>query len=215
MTPVDPDQIADRVQAVRDRLAAAGGDTVKLIAVTKTFGADAVDAVVRAGVSDIGENYAQEAVAKLSDRPVGATVHFIGRLQRNKVRVLAPWVNVWQTVDRAELATEIAKRSPGASVMLQVDISDEEAKGGIAPTELGPLIDWSTGLGLEVIGLMGMAILAQPAQARPGFRLLRSLVDRYGLAHCSMGMTNDLEIAVEEGATMVRIGRDILGKRLT
>ena len=194
MTPVDPVAVGERAAAVRSRLDAAGGGDVRIVAVTKTFGPSAVDAAVAAGLDDVGENYA--------------------RLQRNKVRLLAPHVHVWQTVDRLELATEIAKRAPGAKVMIQVDISGEESKGGCDPALAEDLVIHATDAGLDVVGLMGIALLAEPEAARPGFSLLRGLVDRLHLAECSMGMSADLEIAVDEGATMVRIGRDLFGERL-
>lgn len=215
MTPVDADLVAERAKAVRDRLDAAGGHDVAVVAVTKTFGPDAIDAAVAAGLTDIGENYAQEAVAKIAEVTSRPTVHFIGRLQRNKVRHLAPIVDVWQTVDRPELVREIAKRAPGARIMIQVDISGEENKGGCDPAATATLLAVAAECGLEVVGLMGVALLAEPEDARPGFALLRRQVDEFGLQHCSMGMSADLEVAVEEGASMVRIGRDLFGERAT
>ena len=152
-------------------------------------------------------------MAKLAEITTDPTVHFIGWLQRNKVRSLAPVVDVWQTVDRPELAREIAKRAPGASVMIQVDISGEETKGGCLPADTEALVADASDLGLEVVGLMGVALLAEPEAARPGFALLRRLVDQLGLRECSMGMTADLEVAVAEGTTMVRVGRDLFGER--
>jgi len=214
MTLVEPAVVAERAATVRTRLDAAGGADVRIVAVTKTFGPSAIDAAVAAGLDDVGENYAQEAAAKLAEITTTPTVHFIGRLQRNKVRLLAPHVDVWQTVDRPELATEVAKRAPGAKVMIQVDISGEENKGGCGPDTTEDLVIHATDVGLEVIGLMGIAPLAEPEAARPGFNLLRGLVDRFGLDECSMGMSADLEIAVDEGATMVRIGRGLFGQRL-
>ena len=184
------------------------------MAVTKTFGPSAVDAAVAAGLGDVGENYAQEAAAKLSEISSAPTVHFIGRLQRNKVRLLAPHVDVWQTVDRPELATEIAKRAPGAKVMIQVDISGEENKGGCDPSTTEALVSSAVDAGLDVVGLMGVALLAEPEAARPGFSLLRRQVDQLGLTECSMGMSADLEVAVDEGATMVRVGRNLFGERI-
>ena len=213
MTPVDAEQVTARADALRERLHRAGGDHVRIVAVTKTFGPDAIDAAVRAGLVDIGENYAQEAVAKLAEVTTDPTVHFIGRLQRNKVRTLAPVVDVWQSVDRPALAREISKRAPGASVMVQVDISGEDSKGGCPPGETEALVSAAADLGLDVVGLMGVALLAEPEAARPGFALLRGLVDQLGLRECSMGMTADLEIAVDEGTTMVRVGRDLFGER--
>jgi len=214
MTPVDPAEVARRADALRARLAHCGGDDVRVVAVTKTFDAGAIDAAVSAGLLDVGESYAQEAVAKFADVTTTPTVHFVGRLQRNKVRMLAPVVDVWQSVDRPELADEIARRAPGASVMIQVDISGEESKGGAEPGQVHDLAARVVSLGLELVGVMGIALLGGPEAARPGFRRLRGLADEFGLAHCCMGMTADLEVAVEEGATMVRVGTDLFGPRL-
>ncbi len=212
--PVDPEAIATRAAAVRSRVDAAGGHEVRIVAVTKTLPAAAIDAAVEAGLTDIGENYAQECVAKFDEVVTHPTLHFIGRLQRNKVRSLAPIVDLWQSVDRVELGLEIAKHSPGARVLAQVDISGEDTKGGCPPADVPALVEALIADGLVVEGLMGIAINAEPEAGRPGFRLLRSLVDELGLQECSMGMTADLEVAIEEGATMVRVGTDIFGPRV-
>lgn len=206
-------EVGERLAVVRERLRACGGDGVRIVAVTKAFGADAITAAVANGLDDIGESYAQECVAKLDGVADPPTVHFIGGLQRNKVRLLAPVVDVYQSVDRASLVDEIAKRAPGARVMIQVDLSGEITKGGCGPDEVAPLVDRATAAGLRVEGLMGIGPLGPPEAARPGFGLLRSLVDRHGLAECSMGMTDDLEVAVQEGSTMIRIGTALFGPR--
>jgi hypothetical protein len=212
---VDADAVGVRLAALRARLEEAGGSDVTVVAVTKAFGPDAVDAAVRAGLADIGENYAQECIAKLArvtavPRP---RVHFIGGLQRNKVRDLAGLVDVWQSVDRPELGREIAKRAPGAEVMVQVDLSEEATKRGVPAAAVPALVRALDDLGLDVVGLMGIGPLAEPEAARPGFRLLRRIVDQLGLSECSMGMSADLDIAVQEGATMVRVGSDLFGPR--
>jgi pyridoxal phosphate enzyme (YggS family) len=207
--------VTARVADVRRRIASAGDpDRVRLLAVTKGFGADAVDAAVRAGVTDIGESYAQELVAK-APAVTGAGVrwHFIGRLQTNKVRSLAGLVDVWQTVDRATLGDEVAQRAPGATVLLQVNVSDEPQKGGCGPHEAPALVKRLCKSGLDVVGLMTIGAAGSPEEARPGFRLLRRLADDLGLPERSMGMSGDLEVAVEEGATMVRVGRALFGER--
>lgn len=214
MSPVDPDSVTRNLEDVRRRLVLAGGGDVRIVAVTKTFAADAISAVTAAGITDIGENYSQECVAKLTQLQELPTVHFIGHLQRNKVRKLAPFVDVWQSVDRVEIGAEIAKRSPGAKVMVQVDISGEESKSGCDPSAVDALVADLGGLGLKVVGLMGIGPLADPEMSRPGFRLLRSMVDRLGLPECSMGMSADLEVAVQEGSTMVRVGRGLFGDRV-
>jgi hypothetical protein len=213
MTAVDTGVISARLGALMERVSRIGGERVQIIGVTKTHDVELVRAAMEAGITEIGENYAQETVAKLTGLDPRPTVHFIGQLQRNKVRKLVGLVDVWQTVDRVELGAEIAKRDPGARVMVQVDISGEVAKGGCRPRDTGRLVDDLRGVGLDVIGLMGVALLAEATQARPGFRLLRSLVDELGLAECSMGMSGDLDTAVEEGSTMVRVGTGLFGHR--
>jgi pyridoxal phosphate enzyme (YggS family) len=203
------------VATVRRRIAEAGGaDRVRLLAVTKGFGADAVDAALRAGVTDIAESSAQELLAKAPAVGAGEpTWHFVGRLQTNKVRQLAPLVDVWQTVDRATLGDELARRTPGARVLLQVNVSDEPQKGGCGRHEVPALVNRLRKGGLEVLGLMAIGAAGEPEAARPGFRLLSRLADDLGLVERSMGMSGDLEVAVEEGSTMVRVGRALFGER--
>ena len=200
--------------AVRDRITATGGQAVTIVAVTKGFGPDAVTAARAAGLDDIGENYAQELLAKLAElAEPPPRQHFNGRLQTNKVRQLAAVIDLWQTVDRIELGHEIAKRAPGARVLVQVNVSDEPAKGGCPPADAGRLVGQLTEAGLAVEGLMTVGRTGPPELARAGFRLLAELADEHGLAIRSMGMTDDLEVAVEEGSTMVRVGSALFGPR--
>jgi len=210
----DPQHVAAALQQVRERIRrAGGGDDVAVLPVTKAFGREAVDAARAVGCTAIGENYAQELLAK-RDACAGLDVHFIGQLQTNKVRQLAGLVGVYETVDRAKLAREIAKRDPGARVMIQVDTSDEAGKGGCPVDELDALVDVVRSLDLDLIGLMTVGPTeGGPAAARAGFRTVRAAVDRLGLTHCSMGMTGDLEVAVEEGSTQVRVGSALFGPR--
>lgn len=211
---IDRAMVADRLAVVRERIRAAGGIDVRVVAVTKTFGFDAVAAAVAAGVDGIGENYAQEVVAKFTGRAPSTELHFIGRLQTNKVRVLAPLVAVFETIDRSSLAAEVARRAPGARVLVQVDAAGDDAKGGCPLPGVGDLVHVCRSLGLVVEGLMIVGPTeGGPAAARPGFRVVRSLVDELRLAVCSMGMTGDLEVAVEEGATQVRVGSALFGPR--
>jgi len=215
------DSVAERLGAVRERIAAAGGDErVHILAVTKGFGPDAVRAAVGAGLVDVGENYAQELAAKAdelaSDGPAdepGPRWHFIGRLQRNKVRLVASQVAVWQSVDRLALGEEIARRTHEAAVFVQVAVTDETGKGGCPPADVPVLVGDLGRLGLDVRGLMAVGATGPPEDARPGFRRLRRLADDLGLAEVSMGMSGDLEVAVEEGSTMVRIGTALFGPR--
>jgi pyridoxal phosphate enzyme (YggS family) len=209
--------VKSKLEEVRTRIERAGGDpsAVEVVAVTKGFDAEACRAAIDAGVCDLGESYAQEAIAKITDvgKKVGARWHFIGRVQTNKVRVLGPLVSLWQSVDRDTLLDELGRRSPGARILIQVNISDEPQKGGCAPGDVGRLVSSAEGAGLDVAGLMGIGPDGDPQSARPAFRLLRSLADDMGLAVRSMGMSADLEVAVEEGSTMVRVGTGLFGPR--
>jgi PLP dependent protein len=217
-----PADLASRLATVRGRIEAAGGDPEKvtLLAVTKGFGVGVVRAALEAGLRDIGESYVQELVAKaadleevLADDEAQPRWHFVGRLQRNKVRKAAPHVAVWHSVDRLSLGAEIARCSPGGSVYAQVNTTDEPQKGGCEPARLPGLVDGLRDLGLDVLGLMTIGPQGPPEAARPAFRLLRELAEREGVAGLSMGMTGDLEVAVAEGATVVRVGSGLFGPR--
>jgi pyridoxal phosphate enzyme (YggS family) len=210
--------VARRAAEVRARIRAAGGDPggVRLVAATKELAPEAVLAALDAGLPDVGENYAQELLAKhaaIGARAADVTWHFLGRLQRNKVRTLAPVVALWHSVDRPSLAEEIARRAPGAAVLVQVNVSEEAQKGGCPPGDTAALVDATRAAGLDVVGLMAVGPDGPPEDARPGFRRLRRLADGLGLRECSMGMTHDLEVAVQEGATIVRVGRALFGAR--
>ncbi len=216
----DLDEVRRRLAGLRARIATAGGDpeAVTILAVTKAHPNAIVPLALSAGLVDLGENYAQELLGKAdaaSGLPVTPRWHFIGHLQRNKVRQLAPHVALWQTVDRAELVAELAKRAPGARVLVQVNATDEPQKGGCRPEEVASLVEVARVAGLEVVGLMTVGPTEEHVDPRPGFAVVRGLVDSLGLTVCSMGMTDDLEAAVAEGSTMVRIGRALFGPRST
>lgn len=221
-SPVDGprvDAVSARLVDLRRRLQVAGGDGVRVVAVTKGFGVEAVRAAWDAGLTEVGENYAQELVTKAAELAAGPGPasglcwHFIGRLQRNKVRLLAPHVGLWQSVERAEVGREIARRAPGAAVLVQVNCSGEEHKGGCSWEEAPGLVAALRAEDLDVQGLMGVGPAGPPEAAREPFRRLVSLADDLGLAVRSIGMSADLEVAVEAGSTMVRIGRDLFGPR--
>jgi pyridoxal phosphate enzyme (YggS family) len=217
-SPIDPGVVAANIAAVRARIAAHGGaGRTRLVAVTKGFGPDAIVAAAVAGADAVGENYAQELEDKLHalGGPPPLPVHFIGRIQRNKVRHLAPYVALWHSVDRVEVGAEIAKRAPGAAVLAQVNLSGESQKGGCEPADAPALVGALRDLGLDVRGLMGVAPAGPAESARPGFRRLADLAAELSLSELSMGMSDDLEVAVECGATFVRIGRSLFGARPT
>jgi pyridoxal phosphate enzyme (YggS family) len=224
--------LAGRLAAIRRSIeqAAIAADRdpqgVTLIAVSKTHPADVVDRAVAAGASDLGENRVQEAAAK---KPAVRRTrwHLIGPLQRNKVRPALEVFDVIHTVDRAELADRLAvvleQDWPDRvlEVLLEVNLGDEPRKAGVAPAAAHPLLDAVRGhRRLAVRGLMAIPPFADdPEASRPYFRALRSLRDRlqdatgHPLPELSMGMSHDFEIAVAEGATMVRVGTAIFGAR--
>jgi pyridoxal phosphate enzyme (YggS family) len=193
---------------------------VEVLAVTKGFGAEVVVAAVAAGCSMIGENYAQELRAKLAAMddlaPAGERpdIHFIGRLQSNKVRLLATEVDVWESVDRATLLDEVARRRPGATVLIQVNASGEAHKGGCPPAEVEVLAEHARSLNLDLNGVMTVGPTSgDVAATRRAFELTRRLADELGLATCSMGMTDDLDLALDAGTTRVRVGTALFGRR--
>jgi hypothetical protein len=214
----DPAGLAQRVERAWQRVVDAGGDpaAITLVAVTKGFGPEVALAAARAGLDDLGENYAQELVAKAPELEAAGLAprwHAIGRLQRNKVRALAPVVHLWQSVDSERLGAEIARRAPGARVLVQVNVSDEPQKGGCSPEGTGDLVARLADVGLQVDGLMTVGRTGGADAARAGFATLRGLADRLDLPVRSMGMSADLEAAVAEGTTMIRLGAALFGPR--
>ncbi|HVE47055.1 MAG TPA: YggS family pyridoxal phosphate enzyme [Acidimicrobiales bacterium] len=204
--------VAERVADVRRRIAAAGGDpeTLTLVAVTKGFGPEQVEAVRDAGVHDIGENYAHELLAKAGQSGDGARWHFLGAIQRRKVRALAPFVHLWQSVDRIVAGHEVARHAPGAAVLVQVNVTGKPGRPGCSWSDAPALVD---GLRLADLDVRGLMAVGSTAGSRNEFRRLASLGTSLGLEEISMGMSGDLEVAVEEGSTMVRVGRALFGPR--
>jgi pyridoxal phosphate enzyme (YggS family) len=212
---VDPASVRDRIEQLRARLARAG-TPIELVAVTKGFGVDAIVAAVDAGCPDVGENYAQELLAKWRSGGAGsgAAVHFIGRLQSNKIRHLGDVVAVWESIDRRSLLDELARRVPGAAVLIQINATAEPDKGGCTPGEAHELVEYARTLNLNVDGMMTVGPTSGDlAATATAFGIVRRLVDEAGLATCSMGMSHDLDVAIDHGTTRVRIGTAIFGAR--
>lgn len=205
--------LAARLDAVRERIAAAGGspERVTLVAVTKGHGVDVVRDALAAGLTDLGESYAQELLTKV-EQP-GPRWHFVGRIQSNKVRTVAPYVTLWHGVDRASVGHEIARRSPGAQVLVQVNVTGEATKAGCTVEALPELLATLREDGLDVRGLMTIAPLGDREGARRAFGKVREMADFHALEEVSMGMSDDFDVAVEEGATMVRVGTALFGPR--
>lgn len=217
------DSLGARVAAVRERIARAAERSrrdprsVTLVAVTKVFPASAITAAYELGVRDFGENYVQEFEGKhpLVKHLEGARFHLIGHLQTNKARRAAELFDAIQTVDSARLARRLNDAGRQLEVLLEVKLSPEEAKSGAAPEELPELVAAARQHpNLRLEGLMTMPPWSEDAErSRPYFRRLRELAERFGLPRLSMGMSHDLEVAVEEGATVVRVGTALFGAR--
>jgi pyridoxal phosphate enzyme (YggS family) len=211
---IDANEVADRVAHVRSVISDAGGTAVSLVAVTKSFGIDALRAATDAGCDGVGENYAQELLEKLTIGLPSIDVHFIGALQSNKVRLLAGHIALWQSVDRDSVVDELGRRAPGTSILIQVDTTQESSKGGVPPARLDALRLRAESRGLVVKGLMTIGPTDGTQQeCEKSFAVLRHLVDEQGLSVCSMGMSSDYPIAVACGSSMVRVGSGLFGDR--
>jgi pyridoxal phosphate enzyme (YggS family) len=220
--------LADRVAEVRQRIESARdrgghGQQVTIVAVTKTHGPDAAQAAYESGLHDVGENKVQEALKKMVAVDVPVRWHLIGHLQRNKVKALDHFV-LLHSLDSARLATAVSahgvERSRAVDVLVQLSLSGEETKGGFNPSELLPEAEsLSTLAGIRVRGVMTMAsFTAKEPELRRTFAAARDarrvLVEAgHAATELSMGMSNDYEVAVEEGATMVRLGTTLFGVR--
>ncbi len=228
------DSVAQNLASIRERIRAAcarsGRDpfSVKLVGVTKTVPVERIREGIEAGITILGENYVQEA-RKKKDALTGVPVswHCIGHLQTNKVKAALECCDWIETLDRKALAIELDRRAQWAGrevpVLIQVNIGSEETKGGVAPEDLPALFKFVSNLEwLDVRGLMVLPpFFDQPERARPYFRRTRELLDMLReksslperLTELSMGMSGDFEVAIEEGATLVRIGTALFGSR--
>lgn len=220
--------ISENLRSVEDRIDKAARrsgrsrEDITLVTVTKTRSVDEIREAVACGVTDIGENYVQEAEDKFAQIGHAVRWHMIGHLQRNKARHAVEFFSLIQSVDSMELAREIGRRAEAIGktidVLVEVRISGEATKFGVDPDETLSLIDNIVQVsGIRLCGLMGMAPLVEnPEETRPYFAKLRQLWEKLPTEqrlYLSMGMTSDFEVAIEEGANMVRIGTAIFGPR--
>ena len=225
-TPATPLSLVDlraMIEAVEERIqqacARAGRrrEEVTLLAVTKVFPPQAILDAYALGLREFGENYVQEFEIKAPHvrSLAGARFHLIGHLQSNKSHRAAELFDVIQTVDSEKLARRLAAEERRAEVMIEVKLSEEQSKHGCAPEDLPALVDVIRSLpSLSLIGLMTMPPWSEDAEsARPYFQKLRALAAQVGVNGLSMGMSNDLEVAIEEGSTMVRVGTALFGLR--
>ncbi len=215
--------LAERLTAVRERISRAcerarrDPASVRLLAVTKIFGPEAIRAAYGAGLREFGENYVQEmerkspAVADLA----GARFHLIGHLQSNKTKKAAQLFRAIDSVDSARLVSRLDSENTPLDITLEVKLSDEAAKTGADPAELGEIVAAvRASKNLTLRGLMTVPPWSEDAElSRPYFARLRELAAEHGIPELSMGMSNDMEVAIEEGATWVRIGTALFGSR--
>ncbi|HKR62897.1 MAG TPA: YggS family pyridoxal phosphate-dependent enzyme [Thermoanaerobaculia bacterium] len=209
--------IEARIAAACERAGRARGD-VRLIAVTKTFLASDVEHAITAGMTDVGENKVQEAREKKPSVRGDARWHLIGHLQSNKAKDAVGLFDLIQTIDSESLAEKVARAADAArktqDVLLQVNIGRESQKSGVDPSDAQSLAARMAKLSsLRLRGLMTIPPLGEAEEMRPFFRDLKRMRDDLGLEELSMGMTDDFEVAIEEGATMIRVGRAIFGSR--
>jgi pyridoxal phosphate enzyme (YggS family) len=217
--------IAENIRELQRRIIRAcersrrSPDEITLVAITKGFEVPAIRAAFGYGIRDFGENRVQEAegkIAQLADLKPDVTWHMVGHLQSNKAKSAVELFDIIHSVDSVRLAEILNRRAQKTlSVLLEVNVSGEATKGGFSLSEIAAAIKGIKQLpNLKLMGLMTVApFVADPEAVRPVFRKLRELRDSLGLEHLSMGMTDDFEVAVEEGATMLRIGRAIFGDR--
>jgi pyridoxal phosphate enzyme (YggS family) len=221
---LSPEEIRANLTSVERRIVAAcdGSDRrreeVTLVAVTKTFPAAVVEAAIAAGATDVGENRVQEARDKKPDVPGGARWHLIGHLQSNKAKDAVRLFDVIHTIDTADLAERVGKAAALAGkrqdVLIEVNIGRETQKTGTDPADVANVAAAIRRIdALNLLGLMAIPPLGEAEAMRPYFRDLRKIKEDLDLKHLSMGMTDDFEVAIEEGATIIRVGRAIFGSR--
>jgi PLP dependent protein len=215
MTQVNADDVAQNLADLRARITDAGGDpyAIDIVAVTKGFGPEAVRAAYDAGLRLFGENYADELVAKAAAVTDLSAIEwqFQGRIQTNKINRLAPIVATWQSVDSIDHLQALAKRVPGARVLVQIDLGSDPGRSGCGPDELAATVAAAAELPITIEGLMCVAPLHGDADV--AFGAIASLADRFDLRVRSMGMSGDLEAAVRAGSTMLRVGTALFGAR--
>lgn len=218
MSPTDDyvEQVQFNLGRIHDRIHMAGGDpdAITIVAVTKEQPADAIDAALAVGLTELGENRADSLVDRAASHAVpGARWHYLGQVQRNKVRRAAPFVGLWQSVDRAEVGAAIARHAPGAEVLVQVNLTDDPQRGGAPLGDVETLVSDLRLDGLAVRGLMAVGPHGGPDAAREGFTAVVRAADALDLPVRSLGMSDDLEVAIACGSTMVRVGAALFGPR--
>ena len=208
------EEVKERAQELAETVKTKSGGNAILLPVTKGFGVGEVQAMLEVGLTKVGESYAQEILEKAKsitdDR---LDWHMIGRIQRNKVRKLSETVDLWHSVDREELIAEISKHKSDSKILIQVDMNDRHEQGGCSPENVPNLIEFASDKGVKVEGLMTIGVDHDIEATKNIFAELAKLSKKMGLKEISMGMSNDFEIAIDYGATILRVGRSIFGER--
>tara|TARA_B100000953_G_scaffold227622_1_gene189188 strand:+ start:338 stop:991 length:654 start_codon:yes stop_codon:yes gene_type:complete len=206
--------VKERAHELAEVVKTKSGGNAILLPVTKGFGVREVEAVLEVGLTKVGESYAQELLEKaknITDNRIDW--HMIGRIQRNKVKKLSETVDLWHSVDRKELIAEISKYKKDSKILIQVDMNERYQQGGCSPENVPGLIEFASDKGVNVEGLMTIGVDQDVETTRNIFAELAKLSKKMGLKEISMGMSNDFEIAIDYGATILRVGRSIFGER--
>ena len=208
------EEIKERILKVSDYVTSRSLGRTKIIAVTKSFPKEAVVVAKEAGLQAVGENYAQELSTKHSAlEDLEVEWHMIGAVQRNKIRKLSGMVSLWQSVDRLEILEEIRKRDLFAKVLIQINPLGETGKGGCSLREAAHLIEHGLEIGLAVEGVMAVGVQGDLRKTSEIFAKVVLLAEQFNLQERSIGMSEDINVAIEHGSTMVRIGRALFGDR--
>ena len=208
------EEVKERAQKLAEVVKTKSDGNAILLPVTKGFGTREVQAMLEVGLTKIGESYAQEILEKrkmITDNRIAW--HMIGGVQRNKVRKLSETVDLWHSVDRKELITEISKYKKNSKILIQVSLNDRYQQGGCSPENVPDLIEFASDKGINVEGLMTIGVDQDIDATKNVFAELGKLSEKMGLKEISMGMSNDFEIAIDYGATILRVGRSIFGER--
>ena len=215
------DLVVWRMNGAKNRRPCRSTDDVTIVAVSKTVTVEDILRIYELGHRDFGENRAQELATKTAQLPEDIRWHFVGALQSNKVRLIRSTTHLLHSMDRRSLANAWLKgMGKPPPVLLQVNVGGEAQKSGIDPTDVGEVLEWMLDMGLTVRGLMAIPPIPESAeQSRPYFHKLREISEsttrRYpDCSELSMGMTDDFEVAIEEGASIIRVGRAIFGPRI-
>ena len=207
------EEIKERLQEINKIIDAKAQNPVTLIGVTKGFTHEEVNIASKLGIKNFGENYAQELLTKNPLVDPEISWHYIGQLQSNKIRKISHLVDVWHSVTSLKLAREIHKRNDQAQILLQVSLMGPSNSKGFEVEQLPQLISELRDMNIDISGLMTMGVPGDMVATRVVFKELRKLADTFELPECSMGMSDDFEIALESGASMIRVGSAIFGNR--